>query len=266
MDYLPRTPITVPAPQAQRPFGIFSHLNEGPPARWLGGGVEARPTVAAGDLKQTVSAPDCEDGGPVIDTFERPPDFIPEDAFVITQGVECSAQGPSDDLTSWADRRFAANVEWRVEAQFAESHFTSGAEIPPVELSTDGTLIAAIADVEAEWASVTGELGVLHLPRAAYPFGLRENLFVVIDGKLYTGGGTPVVLGAGYPNTLSSGSDPDVGHFVVVITGPLYGYMGEPETHYYVDRATNTATYRIEQDFLVGHSGGVAYMASGLAT
>jgi hypothetical protein len=120
----------------------------------------------------------------------------------------------------------------------------SGMNGYPAPVTTAAASVeAALADAEAGIAQVIGALGVLHMSRATA--SLLKNRLEPRGGRMFTRIGTPVAVGAGYPDE------------AIVGTAAMFGYRSEVFTSSnrpgdLLNRANNDLTAIAERTVLVG--------------
>lgn len=126
---------------------------------------------------------------------------------------------------------------------------------------TSGTAVAsaaALARIEDWIAQNYGSLGMIHATRGAVLVLSQQGLVVVRGSRLETLVGTPVVAGAGYPNTSPTGTTPTTGDYWVYGSPPIFGYRSEVFTSSnrvgdLLNRGTNDLTSIAERSYSLGY-------------
>lgn len=211
MTFIP--PLTVSGPaRAPRQNGLLSVVNlspEGTDPHWQGGGIqwtspECGPIDGIGswacDPETVVGLPKDLDSG--LLTGEATP-------FTVYAPFVCTPVGVSvTEAQGHASTRLLANEEARVEQAFWTGDLENTPNLSgangydaPTALGTFDRGYLAIAAVEAEIAETYG-VGVIHVPVRAASILLAKGGLTRSGGRIVTDLGTPVAVGAGYPDVL----------------------------------------------------------------
>lgn len=189
-----------PPPAAPRPFGLLSVAVDGEgspaagPAPWERGVDYYSPNcnAATGSLEGFCPAPD-----------ETEKELVPFDPvrvegipFTVTSGTICLA--PSFDAEAEAEAQLARGEAFRVEDLFFAAQL---ARPDLVDLGESPDITCALGALEAYAAVHYGAQPVLHVPVILMPMIFRYARPVREGDRLVTGWGTPIAIGAGYPQT-----------------------------------------------------------------
>lgn len=256
MPPLAPAPVVTGAPRIPLPFGLLSVLSaaEDSTDRWQVGGVTWE-TLSC-DLIDGFGAPECDpEGNPITGLPRLLENSGGTDGVATTFSVygswNCSPISNSQaDASARAREQLLAREEARVEQAFWTGDLgnvpnLSGANgyAAPIDLGS-GSLENALALVEAGLGRQYGSLGVIHMSR--YTASLLKNRLESRGGRMYTRLGTPVVVGAGYPDVPQ-----------IIGTGALFGYRSEIQDvsnrdYDLLNRGTNDLTALAERDYLIG--------------
>jgi hypothetical protein len=250
----PLAPVTAPSRTAH-PYGLGSVFGWRTGDRWEAGvtwsSLPCEPVLGRSgaacldDVSDTIPGlpkPIDQAGGPALG--EATP-------FQVFGLYRCLSVGVSiSDAQGWAEAALIAGEETRAEQALWTGDLgnvpnLSGANgyDAPVDVGTFTDPVEALAIVEQSLALNIG-LGVIHMSTA-----MATRLARYLDprgGRMYTRAvGTPVVVGAGYPDG------------AVVGTAPLFGYRGEifdnsNRVGDLLDRAYNYMNAIAERTVLVG--------------
>lgn len=221
MATMPRVLVDAPE-RVRQSHGLFSVLpfGGGADGRWVGSGVEyvAQTCAPAGgipgyDCDPAVTPPLVTDDGTPTPTGGE------GDSFSIFGWFRC---GPMSlgDAQEKADAHLLAREEERVEQAFWTGDLGNQPNLTMAERANLGSFAATEAVVQLEqWGYNTyGSAPILHtsvLNALRLTYG---GVFEVKEDRLQTKFGTPVVAGAGYPDTAE-----------IVATGQMSGFRTEIE-------------------------------------
>ena len=214
-----RYPVAPPS-AVPRPFGLLSVAVEGEgspaagPAPWERGVDYYSPLCnrATGSLEGWCPEPDFEKELVPFD-----PVRVEGAPFTVTSGSICTA--PSFDAEVEAEVQLARGEAYRVEELFFAGQLTRP-ELADLGAASD--IACALGALEAYAASHYGARPVLHAPVVLLPLLFRDRLVERDGERIVTGWGTPVAVGAGYPQ-----SDPAT----LLITGQVTAWRTEPFTN-----------------------------------
>lgn len=247
-------PATVIGP-ARTPlaFGLGSVFTWRTGDRWEAGvswdALSCEPAAGRGG---PLCAPDVPVGIPkVIDTGTE---FGTALAFVVIGDAFCSPIGGGwNTVQDKAEQHLFAREEARAEQAFwtgdlGNTPNLSGANgyAAPIDLGEIGPVWTALAAVEQGIAVEYGSTGTIHMSRRTASLLLSKGSLEARGGRLYTELGTPVVAGAGYPDTQE-----------IIGTAALFGYRSEVFTSSnrqgdLLDRRTNDLYGIAERTYVVG--------------
>lgn len=187
-----------PPPATPRPFGLLSVAVDGEgspaagPAPWERGVDYYSPNcdAATGSLEGFCPAPDETEKE--LTPFD--PVRVEGVPFTVTSGTICLA--PTFDAEGEAEAQLERGEGFRVEDQF----FAAQLSRPDlVDLGAAPDVACALGALEAHAAVHYGARPVLHVPVILMPLLFRDQLVRVEGERIVTGWGTPVAVGAGYP-------------------------------------------------------------------
>lgn len=250
----PEIEVEAPARRAF-PYGLFSAASERDEERrwtngveWLGVGCDS-PFVTTSD--------GCEE--PV--EFERGTGGVSGEALPINvyAPFECSP-------VSWTDTSASARAVEKLtagEEQAVERALMTGSAGNMPNLMGDaqvvaggetaGSATATLATLEQWIVDNYGGLGVLHVSRGAATVLAGSQLIAASGARMLTKLGTPVSVGAGYPNTAPDGADAGAGEFWAYMSPSVFMYRGETSTEAAFDRAQNNLLATAFRTFVVGY-------------
>lgn len=251
----PVTPVAAPARTA-RPYGLGSVFGWRTGDRWEAGvtwtALSCEPVLGRSGASCVTDEADTIPGLPKpVEDAGGP---LPGEAtpFVLFGLYRCLSVGtPVDEAQAWAEAALASGEEARAEqalwfGDLGNVPNFSGANgyDAPVDVGTFDDPVEALAQVEQSVATGIGSQGVIHMSPA-----MATRLAKYLDprgARQYTRAmGTPVVVGAGYPDG------------AIVGTAPLFGYRGEVFNNSgrigdLLDRAYNWMNAIAERTYLVG--------------
>lgn len=225
MVFAPAALVEVP-PRQSLPFGLFSVMAFRPESgvRWANGVAWEAGTC---DPVRGIGDVGC---GPREDVEGLPKDltFVPGGGkatpFHVYGVWACSPVSASPER---AEELARAHLLAREEAG-VESALWSGSlgNVPNLSAEvtaagagatvTGATIVEAVAELEYRLGREYGSLGVLHAPRNVALRMLAADVAEVKGGRILTRLGTPVVAGAGYPDT-----------GLVIGSAPIFGWRSE---------------------------------------
>jgi len=182
-------------------------------------------------------------------------------AFAVYGHFNCSPVGFSAEL---AQERATAHLLAREEARVEQALWTGDLGNTPnlqgaVDLTSGGAVSpAAAAALLEDWiATEYGSLGVLHGTRGAALLLARDYVLEQSSSRLTTTVGTPMVAGAGYPNTGPDGAPAAAGTWWLYVTPRLFGYRSDILTSSatpgdLLDRSTNDLYSVAERGYALG--------------
>jgi hypothetical protein len=190
-----------PPPTTPRPFGLLSVATDG----------EGSPAAGPAPWERGVDyySPNCNNTTGSLEGFCPVPDetekeLTPFDPvrvegapFTVTSGTICLA--PNFDAEGEARAQLARGEEYRVEDVFFNAQLARP-DVEDLGVATDVSY--AVGALEAYAAEHYGAQPVLHVPTVILPSMFRDNLVVRDGNRIVTGWGTPVVVGAGYPQSV----------------------------------------------------------------
>lgn len=231
MAYAAALEVTGP-PRLALPYGLFSVLSPTSPsdAHWQNGveweALSCAPAKGIGD-------PSCD---PEVPTVGLPKEFTDGKGlgaatpFAVYGSFSCSPVGTTpEEAAQQALAHLLAREEARVEqavwtGDLGNTGFAPGA----TSLGTGLSIAEGLGALEDWIAKNYGSLGVIHADRRVAT-GLAAKGEVKAKGStLYTGLGTPVVAGAGYPGTSPNGTAAAAGTGFIYVTPAMLGYRSEP--------------------------------------
>lgn len=251
----PVAPVTAPTRTA-RPYGLGSVFGWRNGDRWEAGvtwsSLPCLPVLGRGGMACLDDVADTIPGLPKPIEQAGGPAFGEATPFIVFGLYRCLTIGNNiEDAQGWAEAALLAGEETRAEQALWTGDLGnipnfSGANgyAAPVDVGTFTDPVEALAQTEEAIAKEIGSQGVLHMSPA-----MATRLAKYLDpraGRQYTRAmGTPVVVGAGYPDG------------AVVGTAPLFGYRGEifdssGRTGDLLDRAYNWMNAIAERTMLVG--------------
>lgn len=223
-----------------------------------------------------LTAPDTFDQGGVTVTVTRDdPIGIPKtltsnaggvgvaNQFTVYGHFTCSPVGYSQtDAQDRATEHLLAREEQRVEQALWTGdlgNFPALQDAATVDVTVGAIddLAIALGALEQYIATNYGNLGVIHMTRAAALVGLGRDLLTSSGGRLYTALGTPVVAGGGYPGTGPAGEAAAAGTTWLYGSPALFGYRSEvfdssSRPGDLFDRAQNNLYAVAERTYLLG--------------
>lgn len=192
--------------------------------------------------------------------------------FTVYKGATCTARSIGSDPTWYTDRlrlAFQAVESEAVERVFAEGRPDS--DIPGaylgdtnLEILNGGTAVApteALALLEEEIATVGA--GMIHAAPATATYWFCNGCLTARAPRLFTGLGTPVVVGAGYIGVRPDAAQgtPAAGNEWAFASGPVQVYR-TPEVEVMpasyaqsLDRTSNDVAFIAERDYLISWIG-----------
>lgn len=184
-------------------------------------------------------------------------------AFAIYGHYTCSPVGHTlEEIQAFSDAHLLAREEAGVEATLWDGRLGNSPNFQDdaVDLTSGGavTPLRALAQVEDFIATEYGSLGLIHMTRGALVILSEFGVITGNGSKLVTAAGTPVVAGAGYPNTGPSGSAPAAGNYWIMGSPALFGYRSEVFNSSnrpgdLLDRANNVMTAISERNYLLAY-------------
>jgi len=261
VNYLPKIEIQAPA-GPKRPFGLLSHIkwlgesdeaNSDLPLGWEGGtqwrsttqdltGDQLRVNVETGCAASTLTA------DPIASYID---DFDP---FLLYTRRSCSTP-PSKSMTSTLESVFEDAYESYLEKALWDQ-IVASSDVTITEASTPTTGVTAEATLsllEDMYAEATGgRLPFLLIRRSLYP--LFKDLLVQEGDKLFTIGGTPVVLGPLFGGTFPGGGAATTDYPVFAVAQP-FGFRSGSEVSTDFKRDENTHFVTVMQTFFLGIAG-----------
>lgn len=256
------------------PYGLFSVLTPRPEgdSRWLNG-VEWE-TLSC-DPASGRSGPSCEDVADDQGNYPNTVFGLPKNldrnvggtgeaaAFAVYGHFNCSPVGFTPEL---AQERASAHLMAREQARVEQALWTGDLGNFPnmsdgVDVLTGSPLSSAaeaLALLEDYIAQTYGSLGVIHGSRGAVTILSTPGGNVqATSTRLTTTLGTPIVAGAGYPNSDTAGAVAAQGTFWLRATPALFGYRSEILTSSatpgdLLDRSTNDLYAIAERGYLLG--------------
>jgi len=243
--------LVVGAPRIPFPFGLYSAINMRPEGdgRWQTGVTwepdTCEPIAGIGDAW---CSPDAITGIPK-DLDMNGVEVGRATAFTVYGHYTCSAMGSWNEAQDRATRHLNAREEATVEATLWSGglgnvpNFLGVNGYPAPVTAAAADVEHALADVEAGIAQTYGSLGVIHMSRETA--SLLKNRLTPRGGRMFTLIGTPVAIGAGYPQG------------VIIGTPAMFGYRSEVFTSSnrqgdLLDRTNNDLTAVAERTVLIG--------------
>jgi hypothetical protein len=171
--------------------------------------------------------------------------------FTIYGHFQCSAIGSWNEAQTSANEHLRSREEARAEQALWTGdlgnipNFSGANGYPaPVSAGVHDTAKAALAAVEQGIATEYGSLGVIHVSRRTG--SLLAGDFDQKGGRLFTQSGTPVVMGAGYPDEAT-----------IVGSPMLFGYRSDVFTSSdrqgdLLDRSNNNLFAIAERTYVLG--------------
>lgn len=256
-------PLIINAPEVTpRVFGLFSVVAfPATPAdpHWQGGGILWQGGACIGGVRG-IGAWDCAEA-----EGEQPAVGLPKDLdseisegsgtpFTLYAPFACSPVGTSpQDAQDAASRTLLAGEEAAAENAFWTGDLgnvpnLSGANgyAAPTDLGAFDAPHEALAAVEAGLAATIVGRGVIHVPVRLAAILLAKGGLRAAQGKVTTDLGTPVVVGAGYPDVLQIVGTPEIVGLrsEVFISSHVAGDL--------FDRGTNTMHAIAERSYVLG--------------
>lgn len=252
-------------PRQPLPFGLFSVLTPRPEgdSRWETGiewetltcepasgraGAGCAPT----ELDPTIGLPKdlARNGGTTGEAA----------AFAVYGHHTCSPIGRGPEV---AQEFATAHLMAREEARVEQALWTGDLGNTPnmfgaTVLGTGLNRAEAVARLEDWIAENYGSLGVLHGTRGAATILSEDGGLARVNGqRLVSTLGTPIVAGAGYPNTSPAGAVAAAGTYWLYVTPAIFGYRSDVFTSSAVpgdllDRASNDLYAIAERVYTLG--------------
>lgn len=201
----------------------------------------------------------CLDGTYRVKESESTWDTPRFDGLVAYFPITCSTITAAPEIfAERAERALEATLSFAVEQALAKGVTSSTnpyfGDANLTQLGGGAVLPQAGLNYLENAIGATGRQGVIHATPGVISAWNFVNLITdqTDEGYIETANGTPVVSGGGYINTDpagKTGSDPSVGQEWAFATGPVRVYVGSltaPTRSQYIDRETNTITYRAE--------------------
>lgn len=239
-----RIPVS-PPPAAPRPFGLFSHAVEGAGS--------PSPVDAPGDWERGVWywSNNCNlttgslDGWCPADDPTKPiepyaPVRVDGDPFTVHSGQFCVL--PTFDAEAEARAQLARGEQYRVEDVFFNQQV---ARRDLIRLGQYPNLTCVIGELERIAARGYGARPVLHVPVSVMPQMMSEYLITEWSDnreQLFTRWGTPVVVGAGYPQ---------INPAPILMTGVVSMWRTEVIANEHFDPPTNQKMAIAERTYVV---------------
>jgi hypothetical protein len=260
------------APRQPLPYGLFSVLAPRPEGdgRWMNG-MEWQ-TLTCEPVSGR-SGPGCDDVADENGDYPEGVVGLPKAldrngggvddaaAFAVYGHFNCSPVGWTPEA---AQERATAHLLAREEARVEQALWTGDLGNTPnlqgaVDLTSGGPVSpAAAAALLEDWiATEYGSLGVLHGTRGAALLLARDYVLEQSSSRLTTTVGTPMVAGAGYPNTGPDGAPAAAGTWWLYVTPRLFGYRSDILTSSatpgdLLDRSTNDLYSVAERGYALG--------------
>lgn len=256
------------------PYGLLETITPFTPTdvHWEATGIEWEDDLC-GDGTQTF-IDNCPPATGFTLPAQRGLNFCAADPFIATGSFNCSPVGrPASEAFEIARRRLLAwegrqveNTLWTgitsngsVAPSFAFGN--PGCGISPVDVNAAGAVspVSAISLLEAALGDAVSCGGIIHVPQGLVGFLKAQRQIEVIDGKLYSPSGYPVVAGQGYPGTGPANVAAVAGTAWIFATGPMLVARSNvimvpdsvPEA---VNRIINNITVRAERVYSVGYT------------
>lgn len=197
VGYIPRYEVSAP-PVAPRPFGLLSVAVEGAgspaagPSPWERGVDYYSPLCDSRTGSLEGFCPESDETEKELTPFA--PVRVEGGPFTVTSGTICTA--PTFDAENEAEAQLNRGEAFRVEDRFFR-HKADSTEM--VDLGEAPDVVCAIGALEAYAARHYGGRPILHVPVILMPMLFRDQLARVDGDRLVTQWGTPIAVGAGYP-------------------------------------------------------------------
>jgi hypothetical protein len=186
-----------PEPRAVR-YGLLAAAN-GPldlPPHGAGGGVSYEP-VSCG-VAHTFPV-EC-DTTPPEKVFDPGDDWVDAAPFLVYASLACGSAGHTPaELEGKVRRRLAAGEQTQAEAALADV-IAADPALAVLTSADDGSIVAAVAELEQWLYERYGYVGYLHAPPRAAAYAMDHGL-LLRDGPVWrTAMGSVWVFGGGYPD------------------------------------------------------------------
>ena len=239
------------APRLPLPYGLFSVVSiaESSTERWENGVTwQALTCAPAGILVGDCNAPEG-----------FPKQFNAEDgtgeaaAFTVYGTYKCSSLGnPLAFAQTRAREHLLGAEQWAVERRFWQTF-----DDAPTVLTGPNPGVA-LGLLEKFIGDNYGALGVIHASRNAATTLAAKQLIVARGNRMETVLGTPVAVGAGYPDTGVAGAAPAAGTAFIAATPAIFGYRSQVfeqtnRTGDLLDTAQNNLYGIAERNYLLGY-------------
>lgn len=247
------------------PFGLFSAANERSETRRWQNGVE---WLSPGCSTPFVTGDVCEDG---IQFESNKGNAMGEASpFTVYAPFECSP-------VAWTEQSAQAVAEARLlagEESAVERVLMTGATGNSPSLQADAETITdtpvspgvLIAELEQWLGESYGALGVLHVSRYGATLLADAGLIKESGSRMLTKIGTPVSVGAGYPNVGPDGSEAGPGQFWAYMSPSVFFYRGAvaSDVGATLDKKKNDLLATSFRSYVVGYDD--CGVAAGIAT
>lgn len=256
--------VVEPIARTPLPYGLFSAVTPRTAGtnRWENGvtweALTCDPAGGIGDPTCTPTDPSQTEATGLPKALVAGENLGEASRFTTYGSYTCGAAGHSIE---YAQERATEHLVAREEARVEQALWTGDLDNTP-DFSTAVTATTgpqdpctAVAVAENVIAETYGSLGVLHVSRGGAQILLCEDALVVRGQRLFTKMGTPVIAGAGYPNTHPDGATE--GGFWIVSTPALMLYRSEifypsSRTGDLLNRGLNNINAVAERDYVVG--------------
>ena len=247
------------------PYGLFSAANERNETRRWSNGVE---WLSPGCGVPFVTGEVCE---PSIE-FEKDAGGGTGEAspFTVYAPFECSPVAWTEQSASaMAEARLVAGEEAAVERVLMTGAAGNSPSLQADAETIIGTPVSPrilLAELEAWIADSYGALGVLHVSRYGATLLADAGLIKDSGSRMLTKLGTPVAVGAGYPNVGPDGSEAEQGQFWAYMSPNVFYYQGTvgSDVGAVLDKRKNDLLATAFRTYVVGYDD--CGVAAGIAT